>query len=317
MRRGPTRDYAARMTYSIVARDPETGRFGVAVQSHYLSVGPVVPWLEAGVGAVATQASVNVSFGPIALEMLRAGWEAERIVAALVAGDPGAAQRQLGVVDAEGRAAAHTGAECILACGHRVGEGYTVQGNLLANDEVWSSMAPAFETARAAGLPFWEQLMRALEAAEAAGGDVRGRQSAAMQIVDAAPVGGPWRGRHLDLRVEDHADPIPELRRILTIDRAYALLDEAGDEARAGRSEEERYADARSLAPDAIELVFWTALQHAEAGRTEEARREMRVAFDAPDGANWRATLEHLRDGGRVDRGIADTLLETEGVDVS
>ena len=127
----PAGRYAARMTYSIVARDPVTGRFGVAVQSHFLSVGPVVPWLEAGVGAVATQASVNISFGPIALEMLRAGWEAERIIAALVAGDPGAAQRQIGVVDAEGRAAAHTGAECILACGHHVGDGYTTQGNLL------------------------------------------------------------------------------------------------------------------------------------------------------------------------------------------
>lgn len=305
------------MTYSIVARDPVSGRFGVAVQSHYLSVGPVVPWLEAGVGAVATQASVNVSFGPIALEMLRAGWEAERIVAALVAGDPGAAQRQIGVVDALGRAAAHTGDACILACGHRVGEGYTVQGNLLASDEVWSSMAPAFEAARDAGLPFWEQLMRALEAAEAAGGDVRGRQSAAMQIVDATPVGGAWRGRHLDLRVEDHADPIPELRRILTLDRAYALLDDEGDEARAGRSEAERYAAARSLAPDAMELVFWMALQHAEAGRMDEARREMAVALGAPDGGNWRATLEHLRDGGRVDRAVADALLTGESPDES
>ena len=112
MRSMVSSDYAARMTYSIVARDPETGRFGVAVQSHYLSVGPVVPWLEAGVGAVATQASVNTSFGPIALEMLRSGWEAERVVAALVAGDSGSAQRQLGVVDLNGNAAAHTGNEC-------------------------------------------------------------------------------------------------------------------------------------------------------------------------------------------------------------
>ncbi|HET9878830.1 MAG TPA: DUF1028 domain-containing protein [Candidatus Limnocylindria bacterium] len=298
------------MTYSIVARDPETGRFGVAVQSHYLSVGPVVPWLEAGVGAVATQASVNVSFGPIALEMLRAGWEAQRVVDALVAGDPGAAQRQLGVVDAEGRAAAYTGAECILACGDHVGEGYTVQGNLLASDEVWSSMAPAFEAARAEGVPFWEQLMRALEAAEAAGGDVRGRQSAAMQIVDAGARGGAWRGRHLDLRVEDHADPIPELRRILTLDRAYALLDDEGDEAKAGRTEAERYAAARAMAPDAMELVYWMALQHAEAGRMDEARREMAIAFGASDGANWRATLEHMRDGDRVNRETADALLD-------
>ena len=213
------------MTYSIVARDPVSGRFGVAVQSHYLSVGPVVPWLEAGAGAVATQASVNVSFGPIALEMLRAGWEAERIVAALVAGDTRAAQRQLGVVDAEGHAAAHTGAECILACGHVVGEGYSTQGNLLRSDAVWQALAPAFEAARDEGVPFWEQLMRALEAAELAGGDVRGSQSAAIQIVEGQSRGGPWRGRVMDLRVEDHPQPVAELRRILTIDRAYALLD--------------------------------------------------------------------------------------------
>ncbi|MEO8245957.1 MAG: DUF1028 domain-containing protein [Chloroflexota bacterium] len=297
------------MTYSIVARDPETGRFGIAVQSHYLSVGPVVPWLEAGIGAVATQASVNTSFGPIALEMLRNGWEAERVVAALVAGDVGSAQRQLGVVDAEGRAAAHTGAECIPACGHHVGEGYTVQGNLLAGDEVWTSMAPAFEAARAEGVPFWEQLLRALEAAESHGGDVRGRQSAAIQIVDREARGAAWRGRTMDLRVEDHADPVPELRRIVTIDRAYALLNEEGDAARAGEPEEARYAAARSMAPDAMELVFWIALQHGEAGRMTEARREMAIAFDAPDGASWRATLEHMRDGGRIDRTLADALL--------
>lgn len=299
------------MTYSIVARDPVSGRFGVAVQSHYLSVGPVVPWLEAGVGAVATQASVNVSFGPIALEMLRAGWEAERVVAALVAGDSGAAQRQLGVVDEVGRAAGHTGAECILACGHIVGDGYTTQGNLLRSDAVWQALAPAFEAARAEGLPFWEQLMRTLEAAEVAGGDVRGSQSAAIQIVEGASRGGAWRGRVIDLRVEDHPQPVAELRRILTIDCAYALLGDEGDAAKAGRSEPERYAEARSQAPDAMELVFWTALELAKAGRMDDARREMRIAFTAPDGANWRATLEHLRDGGRIDRALADDLLGT------
>jgi uncharacterized Ntn-hydrolase superfamily protein len=299
------------VTYSIVARDPVSGRFGVAVQSHYLSVGPVVPWLESGVGAVATQASVNVSFGPIALEMLRAGWEAERIVAALVAGDPGAAQRQLGVVDSEGRAAAHTGTQCILACGHHVGEGYATQGNLLRSDAVWQALAPAFEAARDEGLPFWEQLMRALEAAEAAGGDVRGSQSAAIQIVEGQSRGGAWRGRVMDLRVEDHPRPVAELRRILTVDRAYALLDEEGDAAKAGRSEADRYAESRALAPDAMELVFWTALEHAKAGRMEEAKREMRIAFAAPDGANWRATLEHLRDGGREDRALVDELLRS------
>jgi len=158
-----------------VARDPQTGRFGVAVQSHYLGVGPVVPWLEAGVGAVATQASVNTSFGPIGLEMLRAGRSADEVVAALVAGDEQAQMRQLGVVDANGRAAAHTGAECIPACGHLVRDGFSVQGNLLERDTCWPAMATAYEGALAAGEPLVERLLRAMEAAEGEGGDVRGR----------------------------------------------------------------------------------------------------------------------------------------------
>jgi len=147
------------MTYSVVARDPTTGRFGVAVQSHYLGVGPVVPWLEAGVGAIATQASVNVSFGPIGLELLRAGRSAAEVVASLLAGDERPEIRQLGVVDATGRAAAHTGAECIPACGHLVGDGYTVQGNLLAADTCWPAMAAAYEAGLAAGEPLVERLL--------------------------------------------------------------------------------------------------------------------------------------------------------------
>src|SRR5919106_5851310 len=149
------------MTYSIVARDPQTGRFGVAVQSHYLGVGPVVPWLEAGVGAVATQASVNVAFGPMGLELLRSGMGAEQVVAALVAGDASPQVRQLGVVDAEGRTAAHTGAECIPAAGHLVRDGFTVQGNLLERDTCWPAMATAYEAALAEGAPFVERLLLA------------------------------------------------------------------------------------------------------------------------------------------------------------
>ena len=163
------------MTYSIVARDPQTGRFGIAVQSHYLGVGPVVPWLEAGVGAVATQASVNVSFGPIGLELLRSGQRAEQAVAALLAGDDNPQVRQVGVVDSEGGTAAHTGADCIPAAGHLVRDGFTVQGNLLLSDTCWPAMAAAYEAGLAEGAPFVERMLRALEAAEREGGDVRGR----------------------------------------------------------------------------------------------------------------------------------------------
>ena len=296
------------MTYSIVARDPETGRFGVAVQSHYLGVGPVVPWLEAGVGAIATQASVNISFGPMGLEMLRAGQPAEAVVAALVAGDEQAQVRQLGVVDAEGRSAAHTGSDCIPACGHLVRDGFTVQGNLLERDSCWPAMAAAYENGLAEGAPFVERLLRAMEAAEAEGGDVRGRQSAAIMIVSADLQQAAWRGRLMDMRIEDHPDPVPELRRIVSMQLAYNLLDDEGDAA-AGTSATERYAQARKLSPDAYELVFWRGVTLAAEGDIDGGRRELQIAFAADP--RWRTTLEHLAQVGReVTPELAARLLE-------
>ena len=278
------------MTYSIVARDPKTGRFGVAVQSHYLGVGPVVPWLEAGVGAIATQAAVNVSFGPIGLDLLRAGRSAEEVVAALVASDPGAEQRQLGVVDAEGRGAAFTGNQTIPAAGHEVHDGFTVQGNLLERPSCWPAMASAYQDAE--DEPFTERLLRALEAAEREGGDVRGRQSAAIMVVDASLKPAAWQGRLMDLRIEDHPDPVPELRRLVALQEAYELLDDEGDAAKAGVSESDRYASARRQAPDAYELVFWMGLEYAKRGDLDRARQELAVAFGAD--RRWRTTLEHL-----------------------
>lgn len=297
------------MTYSIVARDPETGRFGIAVQSHYLGVGPVVPWLEAGVGAVATQASVNISFGPMGLEMLRAAVAAEAVVAALVASDELARVRQLGVVDSEGRAAAHTGPECIPACGHLVRDGFTVQGNLLERDSCWPAMAAAYERGLAEGAPFVERLLRAMEAAEAEGGDVRGRQSAALMVVAAEPQAAPWRGRLMDLRIEDHPDPVPELRRIVTMQLAYNLLDDEGDAAKAGTSAAERYELARQMSPDAYELVFWKGVELAAGGDVEAGRRELQIAFAAD--ARWRTTLQHLAEAHRegVTAELAELLL--------
>jgi uncharacterized Ntn-hydrolase superfamily protein len=280
------------MTYSIVARDPQTGRFGVAVQSHFLGVGSTVPWLEAGVGAVATQASVNISFGPIGLELLRAGRSADEVVVALTASDQQAQVRQLGVVDARGRAAAHTGADCIPACGHLVGDGFTVQGNLLERDSCWPAMAAAYESALAEGAPFVERLLRAMEAAEKEGGDVRGRQSAAIMVVSADLQQAAWRGRLMDMRIEDHPDPVPELRRIVTMQLAYDMLDDEGDAARAGRGAPDRYQLARQMAPDAYELVFWRGVELATAGDVEAGRRELQIAFAAD--RRWRTTLEHL-----------------------
>jgi uncharacterized Ntn-hydrolase superfamily protein len=297
------------VTYSIVARDAETGRFGIAVQSHYLGVGPVVPWLEAGVGAVATQASVNISFGPMGLEMLRAGLAADAVVAALVASDELARVRQLGVVDREGRAAAHTGLECIPACGHLVRDGFTVQGNLLERDSCWPAMAAAYERGMAEGAPFVERLLRAMEAAEVEGGDVRGRQSAALMVVEAEPQAAPWRGRLMDLRIEDHPDPVPELRRIVTMQLAYNLLDDEGDAAKAGTSAAERYELARQMSPDAYELAFWRGVELATGGDVEAGRRELQIAFAAD--ARWRTTLGHLAEAHRegVTAELAELLL--------
>jgi len=285
------------MTYSIVARDPETGRLGVAVQSHFLGVGPVVPWLEPGVGAIATQARVDVSYGPIGLELLRNGRKAEQVVAALIASDLTPQIRQVGVVDAEGGAAAFTGTETVPAAGHLVRDGFTVQGNLLERDTCWPAMATAYEAALGDGLPFSERLLRALEAAEGEGGDVRGRQSAAITIVESTVQPTPWKGRILDARVDDHPDPVPELRRLVDLYESYALFDEEGDAARAGRSEADRYAEARRRTPEAMELVFWMGIEHAKRGELDAARRELQIAFAAD--SRWRTTLQHLADAGR------------------
>ena len=292
------------MTYSIVARDGATGEFGVAVQSHFFGVGPVVPWLEAGIGAVATQATVNVSFGPMGLELLRSGRDADEVVAMLVAADPDRETRQVAVVDARGRAAAHTGADCIPAFGHVIGDGFSVQGNLLRADAAWQSMATAYEGATHE--PLWKRLLLTLEAAEANGGDVRGRQSAAIVIVAAEVTRDPAEARVLDVRVDDHADPLGELRRLATISEAYRLVDELESPTTDRRPMEERYAQARAMAPDAMELVFWHAIALATSGKEDAARDELGIAFGADP--TWRDALRHVAAAGLV--GTDPALLE-------
>jgi len=224
------------------------------------------------------------------------------VVASLIAGDDRPQVRQVGVVDSAGRAAAFTGSETIPAAGHLVRDGFTVQGNLLERDTCWPAMADAYESALAHGEPFVERLLLAMEAAEREGGDVRGRQSAAIMVVDGALRPAPYRyrllnGRLMDLRIEDHPDPVPELRRIVTMQLAYDLLDDDGEAARAGRSAAERYAQSRKLAPDAYELAFWRGVELATGGDVEAGRRELQIAFAAD--ARWRTTLEHLAAGGR------------------
>jgi uncharacterized Ntn-hydrolase superfamily protein len=261
------------MTYSIVARDPRSGELGVAVQSHWFAVGPIVPWAEAGVGAVATQSFVEPAYGPRALARLRAGGAAPEVLAALVGEDPGEATRQVAIVDAAGRVAVHTGPRCVAAAGHLVGDGFAVQANMMTSDAVWPAMARAFTSS--AG-PLAERLLAALDAAEAAGGDVRGRQSAALVVVAPRGHDRPWPGpggdRPVDLRVDDHLTPLVELRRLLLRHRAYEHMNQ-GD----GHMERSDYGAASaayraaaSLVPDEPELVFWHGVALISAGRIDD-----------------------------------------------
>ena len=281
-------------TYSIVARDSVTGQLGVAVQSHWFSVGSVVPWAEAGVGAVATQSFVEVSYGPLGLALMRAGKSAEQALAALLAADPHTTVRQVAMVDAHGGTAVHTGSGAIEAAGHRRGPGYSVQANLMLRQTVPDAMARAYESAEG---DLAERLMRALEAAQAEGGDIRGRQSAALLVVEGERTGRPGGGRVFDLRVEDHPEPLDELRRLLTLGRAYNHMnagDEAlteGDVARAVRE----YGAAQAMAPDAAtngEMVFWHAVTLASQGQVEASLPLFRRAF-AQD-PNWLELLPRL-----------------------
>lgn len=279
------------MTYSIVARDARTGELGVAVQSHWFAVGPLVPWAEAGVGAIATQAFVEPAYGHEGLELLRGGRPADEALAALVAGDPGQATRQVAIVDARGVAAVHTGERCIAAAGHELGEGFSVQANMMASPAVWPAMARAF---RATTGDLADRLLAALDAGEAAGGDVRGRQSAALVIVRATPSGKPWIDRRVDLRVDDAAEPLVELRRLVVRQRAYEHMNagdtalERADFAAAGAA----YRAAAELVPDELELPFWHAVALAAAGRVDEAAPLIAPVLAAD--ARWRELLERL-----------------------
>jgi uncharacterized Ntn-hydrolase superfamily protein len=265
-------------TYSIVARDPRTGELGVAVQSHYFSVGPIVPWVEAGVGAVATQSLVLVDYGPNGLAAMRAGATAQAALDSLVKADAHNEGRQVAMVDAHGNVAAYTGSKCIPDAGHQTGNQYSVQANLMANPTVWPAMAAAFEKAEG---DLAERMMQALEAAEKAGGDIRGKQSAAIVVVRAQSSGKPWADRIVDLRVEDHDKPLEELRRLIRLRRAYNLED-AGDNAIAEKRPEEalkHYEEAAKLAPEVVELQFWAAVSMYTNDRKSEALKLFRTVF--------------------------------------
>jgi uncharacterized Ntn-hydrolase superfamily protein len=265
-------------TYSIVAWDAASGQLGVAVQSHYFAAGTVVPWAEAGVGAIAVQAIPDSRYGKLGLELLRSGKSAPDALKSLLVADEGRELRQVAMVDARGGVAAHTGNRNIPAAGHQLGANFSVQANLMANDGVWPAMAQAFESAKG---EFPERLLAALDAAQQAGGDIRGKQSAAMVVVRGKPTGDASRDRLIDLRVDDNVDPLRELRRLLTLKRAYDHVDAARTAQRNNDNERAlaEFRAASALAPDNVEFVFWHAVALVRMGRVDDALPLFRSVF--------------------------------------
>lgn len=257
-------------TFSIVAYDQQNNQIGVAVQSHWFSVGSIVTWAEPGVGAVATQSLVNVSFGQRALELLKKGSSPQQALQELINSDEGRDFRQLAIIDANGHVATHTGGKCIADAGHITGKNYSVQANMMLNKEVVPAMSKAFEQSSA---PLAERMLAALQAAQVAGGDIRGQQSAAILIVRAKSTGKIWEDRLIDLRVEDNPNAVKELARILTVFRAYEHMNngdmalEKGDE----KAAQQEYGAAEKMFPDNTEMKFWHAVALVNVNKVDSA----------------------------------------------
>lgn len=317
-------------TFSIVARDPQTGEMGVAVQSHWFAVGQIVPWAEAGVGAVATQSFVDPSYGAKGIQMMRVGGNARDVVKALLEADEGRDVRQVAMIDSNGRVGVHTGCKNIQAAGHAyeteegtnkamlwvptadhfacgpsfdAGRNFSVQANLMANDKVWPAMAKAFEETKG---DLAERMLAALDAAQSVGGDIRGRQSAAIVVVKAKSSGKPWEDRVFDLRVDDNPEPLKELRRLVTLQRAYNHMN-AGDLAVEHKDNEgalREYSAAEQLASNAegiptsrlAEMIYWHAVALVKIGRVEESLPLFRKAFALQP--SWRELTPRLPKSG-------------------
>ncbi len=293
-------------TFSIVARDPATGDLGVAVQSHWFSVGALVAWAEPGVGAVATQSFVEPAYGPRGLALMRDGAAAPDALARLVAADPAGAVRQVAFVDAQGRTGAHTGARCIRHAGHHVGAGYSVQANMMGNDTVVPAMRRAFE---AAAGDLAERMLAALDAAQAAGGDIRGCQSAAILVVGGERTAEPWKARKLDLRVEDSPAPLAELRRLVTLARAYDHMNQGDLAVERGQMDRalEHYGAASRMVPDNPEMAFWQGIALAGHGQPEAAMPVLRKAFEADPA--WIELTRRLPAAGLLDAAVAERIV--------
>jgi uncharacterized Ntn-hydrolase superfamily protein len=296
-------------TYSIVAFDPETGDMGVAVQSHWFSVGTIVSWGEAGVGVIATQSFVNPSFGPRGLALLKSGKTPQEVVDELIQSDEGRDFRQLAVLNSKGKAASYTGSKCIQPAGNIVGENFSVQANLMKNDKVWPAMAESFRNSKG---QIAERMLEALEAAENAGGDIRGKQSAAILVVRGKPTGNLWEDRKVDLQIADHANPLAEMKRLLKVHRAYEHMNN-GDLAVEKNDMEKamnEYSTAMKMFPDNLEMKYWTAITLANKGKMKEALPMLKSIF--AKNKNWKELTPRLIPNGllTVDEKTLKMILE-------
>ena len=279
-------------TFSIVARDPVTGEMAVAVQSHWFSVGTAVTWGEAGVGVVATQSFVNKSYGIKGLTLMKAGKSATNALSELLAADDGREVRQVAMIDFNGNVSAHTGKKCIDFAGHIIGKNYSVQSNMMLNNQVCSAMSKAFEASE--GKPLAERVLASLQAAQAVGGDIRGKQSAALLVVAGRSEGKPWDERLIDLRVDDHAAPLVELDRLVKLYRAYQHMDK-GDLATEKNDMKlamQEYGAAMKMFPKNLEMQYWTAITLANNKKVTDAVLMLQKIYKQ-DG-NWRELTKRL-----------------------
>lgn len=286
-------------TFSIVAIDTATGEMAVAVQSHWFSVGTIVTWGKSGVGVVATQSFVNPAYGPEGLKLMEQGYSAQAALKKLIEEDPGQKYRQVAFLNKNGEIAAHTGVSCIESANHIIGKNYSVQANMMLNDKVVPAMAEAFENNK--DLPLAERILTVLQAAQNAGGDIRGKQSAALIVVNSKPVDNIWEDKKIDLRIDDHQNPIEELSRLLKVHRAYEHMNRGDLAIEHGKMDKalEEYAAAEALFPDNLEMKYWKAIALANNNRTAEALPIFSHIFKKDK--NWLLLTKRLPKAGLLD----------------
>ena len=279
-------------TFSIVARDSKTSEMAVGVQSHWFSVGTIVSWAKSGVGVVATQSFVNPAFGPDGLQLMESGIPAPDVLEKLIASDEGSPYRQVALLDAKGNVDAFTGARCIRYAGHYVGPGFSVQANMMLNDEVVPAMVATFE--KYVDLPLAERVVKVMQAGQAAGGDIRGKQSAVLLVVSGTLAEHPWIDKKIDLRVDDAEEPLRELERLLKVHRAFEHMNKGDLAIENGDMQQalEEYEAAEKMFPDNLEMKYWKAVGLANNGKVDQSLPIFRVIFRKDK--NWRELTRRL-----------------------